>query len=385
MKNIKKASEISPSAFNPLKYQIENNFFIEITKYNSFINNISNINDLIPCTKRINIIQQKMELIKEKSLPNSGLNKIAILEKFYKSLDNYFEIKKNNSEFAVNVKNILDDFGNERITLKLIQEEYLSRYQKKLSLMTISRILRFHLNYHYRKTSVKNPKIKDKEYILMSYIFLNSIIHALELGLNITYIDEVSFSVENNNYFTWRANDTIITNGPKTNTKNRFNAIVAIDENEVLYANIFSKNITSDDFISYLEELFERIGENKINNSLFILDNAKIHVSKLVKNYIKNKNVKIITNVPYCSFFNSIELLFRSMKNITYKKNFKSIKDLKKTFIGLIDDENMNDIIKKNYIETLNKYYQFFEKNNRIVNLEDMKRSLISKKRKRNK
>ena len=57
-----------------------------------------------------------------------------------------------------------------------------------------------------------------------------------------------------------------------------------------------------------------------IENSLIIMDNAKFHVSKKVSKYFADKNIKIITIVPYLSTFNSIELLFRAFKKNIQRK-----------------------------------------------------------------
>ena len=68
----------------------------------------------------------------------------------------------------------------------------------------------------------------------------------------------------------------------------------------------------------------------EIKDSLFIMENASFHISRNVQDYLKSKNIKIITNVHYLSTFNSIELIFRSFKNITYKELYSSMKELKK-------------------------------------------------------
>ena len=63
----------------------------------------------------------------------------------------------------------------------------------------------------------------------------------------------------------------------------------------------------------------------KINNILpkndkyyFLLDNARIHHYKKLKEYIKKTNIEFIYNVPYMPEFNPIELVFKDFK--TYLK-----------------------------------------------------------------
>ena len=49
---------------------------------------------------------------------------------------------------------------------------YEKEYSKKISLMSVSRILRNNLKIHYRKTVIKNPKLKEDKYIIMTFLFL---------------------------------------------------------------------------------------------------------------------------------------------------------------------------------------------------------------------
>lgn len=59
--------------------------------------------------------------------------------------------------------------------------------------MTISRVLRIHLDYHYRKSSIKNSKLLENNSVMMIYIFLKIVEKALYLGLNLIFLDEVGF------------------------------------------------------------------------------------------------------------------------------------------------------------------------------------------------
>ena len=44
----------------------------------------------------------------------------------------------------------------------------------------------------------------------------------------------------------------------------------------------------------------------------------------------------------------------------------------------------MNQIVKKNYVETLNKYEEYFINKKDYINLDEIKSSILGKKRKRN-
>ena len=89
----------------------------------------------------------------------------------------------------------------------MISLEYSKKYSKTISTMTISRILRNNLNMRFRKTILKNPKLSEDNFILMNFLFLKSICRCLSLGLNIIYIDETGFSLNNTNLRMWCKKD----------------------------------------------------------------------------------------------------------------------------------------------------------------------------------
>ena len=93
----------------------------------------------------------------------SSNNKKVIKKKtnFREYLSNYIERNKVKSDYDDKVLECIKNIerNNTKITLTSVQEKYLSLFGKKLIKMILSRIMRFHLNFHFRKTSFKNPKI----------------------------------------------------------------------------------------------------------------------------------------------------------------------------------------------------------------------------------
>lgn len=140
------------------------------------------------------------------------------------------EISKTESNLSKNIKQIIDNNKEKRVTLKFIANEYLNTFNRNLSLMTISRVMRNHLGYHYRKTTIKNPKLLDDYSILMAFIFIRIIIRAIELGLNLIYFDEVGFNLENNNFYTWKNKEIYFIVVQNTTKKYKLNVILSIDK-----------------------------------------------------------------------------------------------------------------------------------------------------------
>ena len=107
--------------------------------------------------------------------------------------------------------------------------------------------------------------------------------------------------------------------------------------------------------------------EEKIN-CVFFMDNLPAHkTSEMYKFYNKNK-LKILFNAPYISNFNMIEYVFRYIKNITYKKLYNSLLNLKKDVEEIIQSLQLKDSLERLYKETLSNSINFIE-NNRYMNL----------------
>ena len=113
---------------------------------------------------------------------------------------------------------------------------------------------------------------------------------------------------------------------------------------------IYNKVTTdSNQFKIFIEELLNKMTEEKKKNHILIMDNLKAHLTiDLIQVYFNNN--KLLFNVPYKSSFNISEKVFRYIKNITYK----NIYDTKKLFL-----EDLNDIIKSNKLKSsLQKLYK---------------------------
>ena len=72
-----------------------------------------------------------------------------------------------------------------KIILRNIQKKYIQLFDKKLSHMTISRIL--------RKTKVKNPKLEKNQYLFMKHFFIKGTSRAIEQELKFIFLDDSGF------------------------------------------------------------------------------------------------------------------------------------------------------------------------------------------------
>ena len=297
---------------------------------------------------------------------------------------NLEEKERNNSIYAKRIETIMKEYsGQKRLTLKSISSLYNEKYSEYINPMKVSRILRFNLNYHFRKTVFKNPKLSDKNHILMSLLFIKAIIRSIRLKLNIIFIDETGFCLNNTNGKVWRKNKEEILRGPKTNSKNRINLILGINTKEIVYGEYYNNDtISSNEFLGYLEELTTKIDDKTLKRTLFILDNAKIHLTKNIQNFCSKKKLKFLFIVPYKSQYNAIEYCFNLIKSNIYNENITTLKQMQSRIEELINDEKINSDVNKIYKLTLEEYLSFLINKKGQYNFMDMCTSLLNKKRK---
>jgi transposase len=106
--------------------------------------------------------------------------------------------------------------------------------------------------------------------------------------------------------------------------------------------NVYSsdQNITSTEIIKFLEELLER---NKNKKVFMIWDNAKIHTSEAVKEFInKNENELFILNLPpYSPMLNPQENVWNKLKTYFYEyKARTSIQEIKDFIVDYFNYAN---------------------------------------------
>lgn len=145
---------------------------------------------------------------------------------------------------------------------------------------------------------------------------------------NIICIDETSVDTRMMPIYGWSIKGKKLTNEVNA-YKHRYTIICAINNKKVIYYEIIKNSVDKSSFRKFIENLFNK----GINNMKIVLDNACIHHSKLVKDYVNNSNNEFIYNAPYTPEYNPIENLFGKLKanirkslNNSYKKLNKIIK-----------------------------------------------------------
>ena len=179
---------------------------------------------------------------------------------------------------------------------------------------------------------------KFKERIIPNKSKLNNKIHEFKKTIKtikldkIVSIDETSINTNSCPSYGWSEKGKKII---KIHKKYRitYTIVSAISNNKIIHNEIIKGSVDGVKFKEFIIKL-----NNKLNNSMYLLmDNARPHHSKLVKEYIDNEtNHTIIYNIPYCPEYNPIEMVFSKFKSIILKKDNSShnkmIKNIHQSF-----------------------------------------------------
>lgn len=165
----------------------------------------------------------------------------------------------------------------------------------------------------------------------------------------------------NNHFRTWINEKESFHYGPIK--KEKINIILAVSVNKVINFKLTSENINKKNFELFMKETIGLLSDEEIKNTIWIMDNLSVHLSINIQELMKKNRLKVLFTVPYESVFNPIELGFRYIKNIIYRKIYLTMKELKKDVIKIIKDSKMKNVLFKNFIETIKKYQLFIEIN----------------------
>lgn len=140
--------------------------------------------------------------------------------------------------------------------------------------------------------------------------------------LDSEFIDETSFCIDDIfNYGYSKKGKEILKITKHSRNKERFTLLSSISKNTIRYR-ILEGSVNSEIYLKFISD-----NKEDFKNRNIVQDNARIHHSKIVKNYCLENNIKMIYNPPYTPEFNPIELIFNKIKTEYKKLDHKNIKD----------------------------------------------------------
>lgn len=182
------------------------------------------------------------------------------------------------------------------------------------------------------KTTLYNTINKlniTKKKISRRYIYKNKMKHKKDINnfkkkiKNITLneiisVDECHFNTEMSSKYGWSVKGQRIFMKNHICKKERYTLLCGISNNEIIHYEIIKNSANGEIFLNFIKNLI--IKDNNTRKYI-LLDNARIHHYKKMKNEISKTSYGLIYNIPYMPEYNPIEQVFGKIKNIIYNSN----------------------------------------------------------------
>ena len=346
---------------SPLTFNKESNFYYEITKILKIIETKESFDKFKINNEDIKLLNEKTNLIEEQIKKNQN---IIILNEYMANLvENWKPIETKLTKEELIIKEILEK-TEDRISLscRKIANILKEKYNLNICKSKVNLIIKNRLKLSYRKTVIKNSKILSKNSIKMVNIFLKVIIRAIKLNYELIYLDESKIQQINSNLHCWRGKGENIFQNIKNYQKK--NLLLAVSPQGFIYYNINSENTNTENFRKFFEGILKAIGEERKRNCVFIMDNLPTHVSSTMKKFYQENKINVLTNIPYLSSFNMIELSFKKIKQRLYRKAYNNIFDAVKDTKLILESDDFKNSLLSQYFDNLNEYLNFLSKYN---------------------
>ena len=302
---------------------------------NQYLNNIS----LKNISKNLNISLQTLKrwlLLYSNNIINKQPIKKETIEKNKKL---HGSNKKDKYTFEI----INFVFKNEGCLL----DDIYNFINKEISKSTICRILKEN-NITRKKCNIRVVCKDINKIEEIRYEFSKNVNE--EIFLESEFIDETSFCIDDIfNYGYSEKGKEILKITKHSKNKERYTLLSSISKDSIKYI-IIKGSVNSIIYLNFLNSI-----KDKLKNRNLVQDNARIHHSKIVKEFSKNNDINLIYNPPYSPEFNPIELIFNKLKTEFKKLNHKNLIDDIKQCLKKITNEDINKSLNHS-LKFINKY-----------------------------
>lgn len=355
---------------SPFYLTKDSTFFYDIEKFSNYSLFATDLNKYKLSQNEIQYISQIIDNINNGISNNINKKSIKITDEIYNNFMKLKPIHKTLNEKELLIDSIIkENTYNSNISLRKIKDIYIHKTNQRISLSTLSHILRYSLKYKYLKTTVKPEILTNTKYQRKAFFLIRLIYQIISKGMVLVFIDESKIQLKNSNFRKWRNKNDSFNYG--SNKQEKINLILAVSKDKVIHYELNKKNINTDIFENFLIKTLNKLENEEKEKTVLFMDNARPHKSKKIIKFIKENKLKVITNIPYESSFNSVELSFRFIKNLIYKKLYNSIDEIINDVKNILVSKKFTESLILQYKETLQKYIYFHNKylNNDLNNL----------------
>lgn len=258
-------------------------------------------------------------------------NKLVEERQIQRSVKITVEIKQFISQYV-----LINRIFNRYELIKEVKNKYLI----KISKTTIYNILK-EMKITKRKNRVRFISVKHKDILSQEINKLKTKIDEIDQN-NIISIDETSIDTHIVPISIWGERGTRTVYKRFVNARKRFTVLLATNNKKIICYKIVKNSANSIIFIDFIKDILK-----KYPKSYLFMDNARIHHSKLFKQYIESTLSTVIYNIPYCPEYNPIEKAIFKLKHLLRQKNENDIEtqlinNIQKCILDITEKELTN-------------------------------------------
>lgn len=188
----------------------------------------------------------------------------------------------------------------------------------------------------YKRKKIVFKKVKYSPYIsatkqtrinLQLFEALTELLTACDVGANVIFIDEVTFSSHTRQGYTFAPRNQQMVIHKKKLWFPVVAAVGAINQyGELLQVSTFEHSVDRPKFLQFLEALATK---TQLREATMLIDNLSLHHSNVVKEWAENAGLRLLFNAPYSSQYNPIEQLWGLAKRNFYRDEMVVEKEMK--------------------------------------------------------
>jgi hypothetical protein len=253
-------------------------------------------------------------------LVNFNNNYVIADDDYYKKYFKRFKAKRHLSRQMV-INDLNTDIFNQP-SIKELSEQY------GVSYTTMINFVKKDLHYRFKVTSNLNIQGNSHE-LSLNFVYFADTLTTLILNDNmLIYIDESQYNTNKSTRRKWigkSENNIVYIPNKISNT----NLLLACCKNEIIYYELLYRTNNQMTFCNFLNNLLNQIKNNEKYNTLyeqsklvFVMDNSRIHSTKLVLGFFIVNRVKLLFITKYSPYLNQAEYIFSYLKRQFYRQFF---------------------------------------------------------------
>lgn len=233
--------------------------------------------------------------------------------------------------------------GNYNLTGKRMIKHLQRKFGIIVKLSTIYKWFKI-LKITYKKVNIRKTFVHKKKEKLIN--ILKEKINDVPDNENIVSIDESHFQINMQQTHSWASSKTKIYRQTYNKRKDGVSLIMAVNKKKVIGFKIINGSVDRYIFKDFIESIYK-------DGHVYLMDNARIHHAKVLKEYIEKSRASIIYNVAYNPETNPIEKVFNTLKSNIVNYNTQTIPKLYKAIERAIKKVT-SDHLKNYFNKSLN-------------------------------